>query len=266
MQRYNIIAESVGGDHNNVLALGGHTDSVFAGPGINDDGSGSLGILEVAIQLASYSTNNAVRFCFWSAEEAGLLGSTYYVSNLTEEDTAKIRAYLNFDMIASPNFKYALYDGDGSAFNVSGPPGSAEIEAFYTDYFAQNGIPTAETDFDGRSDYGPFLDVGVPSGGIFTGAEGIKTEDEAALFGGEAGVAYDINYHQAGDNYANLNFTAFVVDTKAIAASVAYYGTSFDSLPPRNGTAGAKRRGLNWRSGRTYQSKATRNGRSRAKI
>ncbi|KAK4504146.1 hypothetical protein PRZ48_005062 [Zasmidium cellare] len=242
---YNIIADTKGGDPNNILVLGGHSDSVYAGPGINDDGSGIIGILETAIQLAAYTTNQAVRFAFWSAEEFGLLGSEYYVANLSPEENQKIRLYLNFDMIASPNFVYALYDGDGSAFNISGPPGSAEAEEFFANWFKEQGLATTETDFDGRSDYGPFLDAGIPAGGVFTGAEELKTEEEVALFGGEAGVAYDINYHQAGDNYTNLNFEAFVTNTKAIAAAVAEYSTSFDSLPPRNATAArVKARGV----------------------
>lgn len=253
---YNIIADTKGGDKNQVLALGGHTDSVYAGPGINDDGSGIIGILETALHLASYSTNNAVRFCFWSAEEFGLLGSEYYVSQLNETEIDKIKLYLNFDMIASPNFVYALYDGDGSAFNNSGPPGSAEGEQFFADWFAEQSIPTTETNFDGRSDYGPFLEAGVPAAGIFTGAEELKTEEEAELFGGEVGVAYDVNYHQVGDNYTNLNFEAFLTNTRGIAAATAFYATSFESLPPRNSTAEAKIRKVKARAGHAHPLKA----------
>ena len=185
-----------------------------------------------------------MRVLFWSGEEFGLLGSTYYVENLSAEELLKIRLYLNFDMIASPNYVYALYDGDGSAFNVSGPPGSAEAEAFFTKWFERQGVPTTETDFDGRSDYGPFLAANVPAGGIFTGAEGIKTAEEAAVFGGTAGIAYDVNYHGPGDNFTNLNFDAFTTNTKAIAAAVAKYSKSFKSIPPRttNGTAPVKAR------------------------
>jgi Zn-dependent M28 family amino/carboxypeptidase len=98
-----------------VIHLGAHSDSVAAGPGINDNGSGSIGILEVAIQLAKFTINNAVRFSWWAAEEEGLLGSAAYVASLSQEELDKIRLYLNFDMIASPNFKYGIYDGDGSA-------------------------------------------------------------------------------------------------------------------------------------------------------
>ena len=231
---YNVIAQTKGGDANNVLVLTAHTDSVDAGPGINDNGSGSIGLLEIAVQLARFSVDNAIRFVWVAAEEFGLLGSTYYVSQLSEEERNKIRLELNFDMIASPNFVYAIYDGDGSAFNVSGPPGSAEAEKLFEDYFTNDaGLKYVPTEFDGRSDYGPFLKAGIPTGGLFTGAEQIKTEEEQAVFGGQAGVAYDINYHGAGDNVANLNLTAFLENTKAIAHSVATYGRSFDTIPPR---------------------------------
>lgn len=204
------------------------------GPGINDNGSGSIGLLETAIQLAKFSVNNAVRFVWVSAEEFGLLGSTYYVSQLSEAERNKIRLNLNFDMIASPNYVYSIYDGDGSAFGVSGPPGSAEAEKLFEDYLVNEaGLKFVPTDFDGRSDYGPFLDAGIPAGGIFTGAEGIKTEEEQKLFGGKAGVAYDVNYHGAGDNVSNLNMDAFIQITKAIAHAVATYARDFTSLPAK---------------------------------
>ncbi|KAH7073663.1 hypothetical protein BKA63DRAFT_472031 [Paraphoma chrysanthemicola] len=234
---YNVIATTNSGDQENKLALGAHTDSVAAGPGINDDGSGTVGILEVAKALSKYKINNAVTFGFWAAEEEGLLGSTYYVENLPASEAAKIRAYLNFDMIASPNYVNAIYDGDGSAFNISGPAGSAEIEAFFENYFTGAGANFTATAFDGRSDYGPFLDVGIPSGGLFTGAEENKTEEEALLFGGTAGIALDQCYHAACDNVTNLNLEAFELHGKAIADSVATYALSWEGFPARNTTA-----------------------------
>lgn len=233
----NVIAETVGGSKDSVLVIGGHSDSVFDGPGINDDGSGIVGILEVATQLTGYAVNNSVRLGFWAAEEFGLLGSYHYTENLSAEEAAKIRLYLNFDMIASPNYILGIYDGDGSAFNQTGPAGSAEAELFFEDFFAANGLNSTPTDFSGRSDYAGFLDRGIASGGLFTGAEVVKTEEEAELFGGEAGVSYDINYHQAGDNITNLAWDAFEWNTKAIAAAVAEYATSFESLGPVNSTA-----------------------------
>lgn len=228
-----MIAQTRGGNPNNVVALGGHTDSVGGGPGINDDGSGSIGILEVAKALTKYSVNNAVRFCFWSAEEFGLVGSTKYVESLPAEEQNKVALYLNFDMIASPNYVYFIYDGDGSAFNLTGPAGSAEIEHMFEAHFADVGWETKPTAFDGRSDYGPFLEAGIPSGGLFTGAEGVKTAEEAEYYGGKAGEWYDPNYHRAGDDVRNCNVGAWITNTKAIAHSVATYARSTATIPKR---------------------------------
>lgn len=239
---YNVIAETKEGDHNNVLVLGGHTDSVFAGPGINDDGSGTIGSLIVAKALTKYSVKNAVRFGFWSAEEFGLLGSNHYLKTIngslggSAEEVGKVRAYLNFDMIASPNYVYGIYDGDGSGFNFSGPPGSDTIEKDFESFFDAKKLNHTPSIYSGRSDYAAFLENGIPSGGLFTGAEEIKTETEAALFGGEAGVALDANYHAAGDTIENLNQEAYLVNTQAIANSVAKYALAFEGIPKTNGT------------------------------
>ncbi|KAJ5172695.1 Peptidase M28 [Penicillium capsulatum] len=237
---FNVIAETKGGDHDNVVALGGHTDSVEAGPGINDDGSGIISNLVVAKELTRFSVKNAVRFLFWTGEEFGLLGSEFYTSHLSPEELAKIKLYLNFDMIASPNYALMIYDGDGSAFNQTGPTGSAQIEALFEKYLASKKLSFIPTAFDGRSDYDGFISRGIPAGGLFTGAEGIKTEAEAKLFGGQANVSYDENYHAAGDNMTNLNHEAFLINSRATAFAVATYANSLASIPPRNDT-GTKR-------------------------
>ncbi|CAI7604107.1 unnamed protein product [Penicillium glandicola] len=237
---FNVIAETKGGDHNNVVSLGGHTDSVDAGPGINDDGSGIISNLVVAKALTRFSVKNAVRFCFWTGEEFGLLGSEYYTSHLEADELAKIRLYLNFDMIASPNYALMIYDGDGDAFNQTGPAGSAEIEALFENYFKTKKLSYIPTEFDGRSDYDGFISRGIPAGGLFTGAEGVKTEAEAKLFGGQANVSYDVNYHAAGDDFANLNHEAFLINSKATAFAVAKYANSLASIPRHNATS-AKR-------------------------
>jgi carboxypeptidase Q len=234
---FNVIAETKGGDHKNVVSLGGHTDSVEAGPGINDDGSGIISNLVVAKALTKFSVKNAVRFCFWTGEEFGLLGSEYYTSHLSADELAKIKLYLNFDMIASPNYALMIYDGDGNAFNQTGPAGSAQIEALFENYYKSKKLPYIPTAFDGRSDYDGFISRGIPSGGIFTGAEGIKTAEQAKLFGGQANVSYDVNYHAAGDNITNLNHEAFLINSKATAFAVATYANSLASIPRRNPTA-----------------------------
>ena len=111
---------------------------------------------------------------------------------------------------------------------------SIDPEADPTQYFANDaGLKWVPEEFDGRSDYAPFADAGIAAGGLFTGAEGIKTAEEQTFFGGETGVAYDVNYHGAGDNVKNLDLGAFVQCTKAIAHSVATYARNFSSLPPK---------------------------------
>ncbi|MFC6083768.1 M28 family metallopeptidase [Sphaerisporangium aureirubrum] len=227
-QTSNVIADSRWGDANKVVQLGAHLDSVLPGPGINDNGSGSAGILEVALKLGALPTRNKLRFSFWGAEELNLLGSEHYVATLTPADLAKIKLYLNFDMIASPNYALMIYDGDDSDVTgaPAGPDGSAEIEKLFEKYFDVLRQPHIGTDFSGRSDYGPFIAVGVPAGGLFTGAEGIKTAAEAAKFGGTAGQPYDGCYHQACDTIANINDKALALNTGAIATAAVVYAYS----------------------------------------
>lgn len=208
----NILADSKKGNSDKVVVVGAHLDSVLEGPGINDNGSGTSVILETAIQQSKLKIKpeQQVRYAFWGAEESGLLGSTHYVESLSDDGLAAIYANLNFDMLGSPNYVRFVYDGDGSADpdGLSGPPGSAQIESIFTDYFAAAGLPTEPTAFDGRSDYGPFIAAGIPAGGLFSGAEGQKTAEEAAVYGGTADAPYDACYHQACDTINNLSTAA----------------------------------------------------------
>ncbi|MEU9039090.1 M28 family metallopeptidase [Streptomyces sp. NPDC048352] len=230
---FNVVAETKGGDADNTVFLGAHLDSVAAGPGINDNGSGSAGILQVAQRLASSQSKikNKVKFAWWSAEEFGLLGSEAYVASLTPEQKKQIKLYLNFDMIASPNAAYFVYDGDDSdkVGSGPGPEGSAQLEKGITDFLDAQNIPHEGSDFTGRSDYGPFIEAGIPSGGTDTGAEGIKTPEQAAKFGGQAGVAYDVNYHGKGDTIANIDQKALDINVDVIANAVGHY--AFDLAP-----------------------------------
>ncbi|KAI1380666.1 Zn-dependent exopeptidase [Hypoxylon crocopeplum] len=238
---YNVVATSKHGDANNVLFLGAHSDSVEAGPGINDNGSGSCGLLTIAKALAKWRTNNQVRFAWWTAEEEGLLGSEHYVDIAAPSELDKVRLYLNFDMIASPNYVLGIYDGDGSSFNLSGPAGSAEAEKLFEAWYESEGLPYVGSEFNGRSDYGPFLDAGIPCGGLDTGADGIKTEEEVTMFGGTAGIWYDPNYHSAADNVTNLDLEAFEATSRGIAHAVATWGKTWEGFPTRNVTSLTKR-------------------------
>ena len=213
----NLIAESRGGDPNNVIMAGAHLDSVPAGPGINDNGSGSSALIEVAEQMSRLDLPNKLRFAWWGAEEDGLVGSTQYVSLLSEDELADIEMYLNFDMIASPNYGLFIYDGDGSGFDLEGPPGSDDIEHLFERYFAERDIPSEPTEFSGRSDYQAFILNGVPAGGLFTGAEVPKTAAQVDKWGGTPGLAYDPCYHSACDTIDNLDHTALSINSDAIA-------------------------------------------------
>lgn len=206
----NIIAQTTAGDPDNCVMLGGHSDSVTEGPGINDDGSGSLSVLEVAKQLTKFSVNNCVRFSWWAAEEEGLLGSDHYAASLSDEENQKIRLFMDYDMMASPNFAYQIYN----ATNDESPEGSEELRDLYINWYKSQGLNYTLIPFDGRSDYDGFIRAGIPAGGIATGAEGIKTKEEEEQFGGKAGDWYDPCYHQLCDDVSNLNLTAWEVNTK----------------------------------------------------
>ncbi len=121
---FNVIAETKVGNPDNVVMLGAHLDSVAEGPGINDNGSGSAGILSVALKMKDMPVVNKVRFAWFSAEELGLIGSTKYVASLSQAEKDKIALMVNVDMIASPNYMIGVYDGDGSRFGLKGPDGS----------------------------------------------------------------------------------------------------------------------------------------------
>ena len=219
---FNVLASTKKGDPTKQVLVGAHLDSVNEGPGINDNGSGSAANLELAIQLAKTKTvpKNQITFAWWSGEEDNLQGSNYFVSQLTDETAANIAMNLNFDMVASPNAVNFVYDGDGDAFGTAGPEGSAEIEHVFNDYFDSQDTPYKPTAFDGRSDYFGFINVGIPAGGLFTGAEGIKSAEEAAVFGGTADAPYDPCYHQACDTKANISKATLETNADAIAHAV----------------------------------------------
>ncbi|MCW7538080.1 M28 family metallopeptidase [Aquabacterium sp. A7-Y] len=234
---YNLIAESSGGDPEKVVMVGAHLDSVHDGAGINDNGTGSAAILETAVQMAKVTPRNKLRFALWGGEESGLLGSTHYVEQLSEPDRAKISLYLNFDMIGSPNAGYFIYDGDDSDKDPTnpndegpGPAGSDKIEELFEAFYTARGKAFKGTDFDGRSDYGPFIAADIPAGGLFTGAEDKKTEAEVALWGGTAGEAYDKCYHADCDDIDNIDTAALDLNADAVAYATLNYAMSAETL------------------------------------
>jgi Zn-dependent M28 family amino/carboxypeptidase len=198
-----VVAETKTGDPRHMVLAGAHLDSVPAGPGINDDGSGTAWQLALAEQLAKkkFALRNKIRFLWFGGEEDGLVGSQYYAKNLSQAEVDKTDVMIDTDMIASPNYARLIYDGDGSEpGGTPGPDGSGTIENVFARYFARRGMATERIPFDGRSDYVGFVNRGIPSGGIFAGAEAPKTAAQVALYGGVAGEQLDPCYHEACDN------------------------------------------------------------------
>jgi Zn-dependent M28 family amino/carboxypeptidase len=174
----NVIAEVGAGGR--VVMAGAHLDSVPAGAGINDNGSGVATLLETAEALGS-DPSGRVRLAFWGAEELGLHGSRRYVRALSAEQRREIAAYLNLDMVGSPNAVPAVYsDGDARVTSVlrRAHPGREE------------GVAAA-----GRSDHGPFEDADIPVGGLYTGSEE----------SGPGGRPRDPCYHLACDTLNNVD-------------------------------------------------------------
>ncbi|WP_277751122.1 M28 family peptidase [Streptomyces hoynatensis] len=219
----NVLADSPGGDPSRTVLVGAHLDSVPEGPGINDNGSGAAGVLETALRLAAVDPagrhGNRVRFALWSAEEEGLLGSKHYVAGLSAAERSDVALYLNFDMIGSPNHGIFVYAADPDA----DPARSAAVSEDLTAFLRARGDSPAPARFDGRSDYAPFLAAGIPAGGAYTGAEGIKTEAQAEAWGGTPGAPFDPCYHAACDDHGNIGAEALEAGVKLIAHAVGSY-------------------------------------------
>jgi len=196
---FNIVAETLKGPASPVVVVGAHLDSVPAGPGINDDGTGTATLLALARIVAEtdmFSENSPaqLRLGWWGAEELGLLGSTYYVNELKDnhpDQLAQIALNLNFDMLGSPNFMRGIYNGSSGPEDVR--HGSALIQKLFEGHFRSENLPFMLTAFDGRSDYAAFISNGIPAGGLFTGAEVLKTKEQRKIFGGLANTAYDVS-------------------------------------------------------------------------
>jgi Zn-dependent M28 family amino/carboxypeptidase len=266
-----VIAETKNGDPNHVVLAGAHLDSVPAGPGINDDGSGTAWQLELAEQIANPGTppRHKIRFMWFGGEEQGLVGSQYYAASLSQSEIDKIDVMIDTDMIASPNYARLVYDGNGDELGPAGPPGSGVVEDVFKRYFHERGMATLPQAFDGRSDYVGFINRGIPGGGIFAGAEVHKTAEQVAVFGGVAGEQFDPCYHEACDNIDTVTgqppastMEAFATDpvlaqqqanslrgnalksmremSGAVTHAVWYFARAKDALPPRT-TASASR-------------------------
>ena len=207
----NVIVE-LPGTSDDVIMLGAHMDSVAAGPGINDNASGVAALLEIAEHLREGPRPHfTVRFAFWGAEEGGPFGSSAYVDALVPEELARITAYLNLDMLASPNAVRFVYDEAGAA------PGSEELTDAFGAAFDEAGLAWEPIDLEGDSDHGPFTDAGIPTGGLFSGGIEPLTDAQAARFGAVAGEPADPCSHRPCDTIENVDLQTLEQMADALA-------------------------------------------------
>ena len=214
----NVIADWPGGNANNVYMFGAHLDSVSAGPGMNDNGSGSATVLELALTLARTNPTmlNHVRFAFWTDEEQGLNGSQFYANTLPTAERSRIRAYFNFDMVASVNAGYFIN-------RITSAPGLVVKQ-----YYDSIGVPTEEnTEGVGRSDDASFNAIGVQSSGVAAGASRVKTAAQVAKWGGTQS-AHDPCYHRACDTFPS-NVSDTVLNRSGDAAAHALWTLAVDA-------------------------------------
>ncbi|KAJ7264414.1 hypothetical protein C8J57DRAFT_1332479 [Mycena rebaudengoi] len=222
----NIIAQTKWGDQSKIIMIGSHLDSVNAGPGINDNGSGSATLLELVKQLSKFSAGKySLRFGWWMAEERGVIGSTYYVKQLSQQERDKIVAYINLDMTASPNYILGVQDNDNSG---GGRP--QWIPRILQDAFKSMALNCTGFAVESNSDHAPFIDAGIVVGGLATGASGRKTELEAQIFGGVVGQRYDDCYHAACDTIDNLSHEALILNGRAIARALANLANDISAI------------------------------------
>jgi aminopeptidase S len=208
---WNLVAER-GGTGDGVVILGAHLDSVAAGPGMNDNATGVAALLVLAEALVRLPPPAAaVRFAFWGAEEGGPFGSQAYVDALDPDELAEVRAYLNFDMLGSPNAVTFVYDEAGAA------PGSAAVANVMAGFFDRRGFPWDPVDLEGDSDHGPFIAAGIPTGGLFAGGIEPVNDAQAARYGAVAGEPADPCSHRACDTLANIDLATLGLMTDAIA-------------------------------------------------
>lgn len=232
----NVIAQTTTGDTTDVVMAGANLDSAPRSPGINDNGTGVAALLTIAEALGpAPSGGNAVRFAFWGSESLGAAGK--YVSDLDTGQLDDIAAYLDADLLGSQNAGFFTFDGDQSAAANEAPEGSAGIERTLAGYLNLAGVRPADIPLDNAGDYSPFLNAGVPVGGLTTGSTQQKSAVQARLWGGRAGAPFDPHHGTARDDIENVDHRALSITGPALAFAIGTYAHSIEGVngvPPRD--------------------------------
>jgi hypothetical protein len=234
---YNVIAESKGGDKNHVVVVDAHLDAIY-GAGMLDNASGSVTILDIAQNMKNVNPLNKLRFIWFGGEELGLLGSSYYVNNLTSTELSHIGYDLDADVTATPNYTIGVLDPAGPDLFTGTVSSTFPNRVYKASTVARD---QAITYFDSigknhelfspvGTDAFSFNEVGIPASGLLTGQDCCKTQHEVDLFGGYVGnfegnvPSFDggcvDNPFRWCDNLANNDPTVLTFMSKAFATMV----------------------------------------------
>ncbi|CAF4029032.1 unnamed protein product, partial [Rotaria sordida] len=250
----NICAHTVTGDATQTIVIGSHSDSVPAGPGINDDGSGSATNLALATNLARLFQSSSylpykyrVKSCWWSAEEVGLVGSDYHVSQANHSTTegehfSDYLVNLNYDMLGSSSFQIGIYDGNSANFSTTPSkaiPSSIRLTHLFRDWFIRQNLPYNISELGGGSDYASFLAAGIVISGLNAGVNDVKTKEQRDYYdrmlgqgkGGIAAMTYNPCYYNFCDSLANINLLVHYKLTQVAAYLLEYLGRHDDLRP-----------------------------------
>jgi len=87
------------GQTDEVILVGAHFDHVSAGDGVVDNWSGASLLPSLFLSLNGVSVRHTFVFVAFAGEEAGMVGSKFYVKNLNPDQRAKLRLMVNLDTL-----------------------------------------------------------------------------------------------------------------------------------------------------------------------
>lgn len=164
----NVIAvkSPVGIENPEIIYVTAHYDSVPGSPGANDDATGTAAILELARNMNNVSTDKEIRFIAFGAEEIGLVGSRYYVDQLSDSEIDRSIINFQLEMLGSiwePSSKLLVNTVDGNP-NLVWEYTKAASETL--------GVNDSVVLFRrGSSDHVPFHNVGIDAAALNMGPE-----------------------------------------------------------------------------------------------
>ncbi len=165
----NIIITKTGSVYpNTFLIIDGHYDTVN-GEGANDNGSGTALILELARLLKDVDTEYSIKFIHFSGEEAGLIGSEYYVNQTVNPENLDIKLVLNIDQVggvAGMNNNTITCERDESSPNSNNTASAQATQEMANCFGLYSNLQTTIS-FAYGSDYVPFENNGEVITGLY---------------------------------------------------------------------------------------------------